>query len=80
MNRTAPVLLLELLIIHHTSPLAALAGGAAFAGVGSGSNRPPASQSRDITKTRGLPGKLIETFVVREQGARTKNHSRSSNC
>src|SRR3990167_2279040 len=38
MNRTAPVLLLASLILHHTSPLAALAGGAVFVGDGSGSN------------------------------------------
>jgi hypothetical protein len=38
MNPTAPLSLLASLILHHTSPLAALAGGAAFVGVGAGSN------------------------------------------
>ena len=38
MKRAATVLLLASLIIHHTTPLAALAGRAAFVGVGSGSN------------------------------------------
>ena len=38
MNRTGPVLLLTPLALHHTSPLAAHAGGVVFVGVGSGSN------------------------------------------
>lgn len=38
MNHKAIILLLASLVVHHTSSLAALAGGAAFVGVGSDSN------------------------------------------
>jgi hypothetical protein len=38
MNRKAAMLLLASLLVDQTAPLAALAGGAAFVGIGSGSN------------------------------------------
>lgn len=55
MNRTAPVLLLASLIIHSTSSLVALAGGAVSAGVAPSSKAAAALSPRPVPETRGLP-------------------------
>lgn len=60
MNRKAALFLLASLVLHHTSPLAALAGGAVFVG---SAPRPTVASAPPhlVPDPRGFPAKLIES-------------------